>query len=191
MAEFEAGQPANSDAARLLAAIRFAADKHRQGRRKDEESSPYINHPIAVAEVLADVGGVTDLVTLQAAILHDTIEDTKTTSEELEELFGAEVRRVVEEVTDKKSLPKDVRKSTQIKSAPNLSHRGKLVRIADKICNVIDLTDTPPPGWPAERRRENLEWTAKVVEGCRGVNEALEARYDEVLGAGRARMAGG
>ena len=86
----------------ILKALHFAANKHRDQRRKDVEASPYINHPIEVAELLARVGGVTDPVTLQGAILHDTIEDTKTTPEELEAAFGQEVRRVVEEVTDDK-----------------------------------------------------------------------------------------
>src|SRR5688572_8710850 len=94
----------------LLKALHFAADKHRDQRRKDEDASPYINHPIEVAELIARVGGVNDLVTLQGAILHDTIEDTNTTPEELEAAFGSEVRRVVEEVTDDKSLLKTDRK---------------------------------------------------------------------------------
>ena len=90
----------------ILKALRFAAIKHRDQRRKDAEVSPYINHPIEVAELLARVGGVTDSVILQGAILHDTIEDTETTPEELEAAFGPEARRVVEEVTDDKRLPK-------------------------------------------------------------------------------------
>src|SRR5438045_9317391 len=109
----------------LLKALHFAADKHREQRRKDVEASPYINHPIEVAELLARVGNVTDLVTLQGAILHDTIEDTKTTPEELEEVFGADVRAVVEEVTDDKSLQKDDRKRLQIEHARHLSERAK------------------------------------------------------------------
>src|ERR1051325_3962960 len=94
----------------LLTALHFAADKHRDQRRKDEGASPYINHPIELAELLARVGGVRDLVVLQAAILHDTIEDTQTTPEELEEHFGKRVREVVLEVTDDKTLLKTDRK---------------------------------------------------------------------------------
>ena len=90
-------------------------------RRKDKEASPYINHPIAVAHLLADTGGVNDLVTLMAAVLHDTIEDTETTAEELEAQFGRTVRKVVEEVTDDKSLEKAVRKQRQVDHAPHLS----------------------------------------------------------------------
>src|ERR1700742_4504239 len=88
----------------ILAALKFAARKHRRQRRKDSEATPYINHPIAVAELLSRVGAITDLPTLQAAILHDTIEDTETSPEELEENFGEEVRLIVQELTDNKSL---------------------------------------------------------------------------------------
>src|SRR6185503_2690196 len=100
--------------AAILKALHFAATRHRDQRRKDIEASPYINHPIEVAELLASEGGVTDVLTLQGAILHDTIEDTKTTPEELEAQFGADVRRIVEEVTDDKRLPKSERKRLQI-----------------------------------------------------------------------------
>src|SRR5262245_31695745 len=89
---------ASSTVTTILKVLLFAASKHRDQRRKDAEASPYINHPIEVAELLARVGGLTDLVVLQGAILHDTIEDTETTPDELEALFGLEVRRVVEEV---------------------------------------------------------------------------------------------
>jgi (p)ppGpp synthase/HD superfamily hydrolase len=112
-----------ADTAILLAAIEFASRKHSTQRRKDEEASPYINHPIGVAHLLADVGDVTDLMTLMAAVLHDTIEDTETTAEELEEQFGRTVRKLVEEVTDNKSLEKAARKQLQIDHAPHLSTR--------------------------------------------------------------------
>jgi (p)ppGpp synthase/HD superfamily hydrolase len=166
--------------AQLLSALSFAADKHRGQRRKDREASPYINHPIALAEILAR-HGVTDVVTLMAAVLHDTIEDTETTPEELEQTFGSAVRAVVEEVTDDKTLPKDVRKRLQIEHAPTLSERAKLVKLADKISNVTDVTHNPPHGWDLDRRSAYLEWTAAVVDGCRGVSVELESQYDDVL----------
>ena len=102
--------------ANLLKAIAFAADKHRHQRRKDAEASPYINHPIEVATVLAVEGQVDDDTTLVAAALHDTVEDTETTFAELEELFGREVTDLVREVTDDKSLGKMERKNLQIKA---------------------------------------------------------------------------
>jgi (p)ppGpp synthase/HD superfamily hydrolase len=167
--------------AAILKALNFAAAKHRDQRRKDVEASPYINHPIEVAELLSREGGVTDPVLLQAAILHDTVEDTNTTPEELDEVFGADVRGVVEEVTDDKSLPKAERKRLQIEHAPHLSDRARQVKIADKISNVRGITLTPPADWSLARRMEYLDWTEAVVAGCRGTNPALERVYDEAL----------
>lgn len=174
-----------NDYSSLLAALRFAAQKHRDQRRKDEDASPYINHPIAVAEILARVGGVTDVAVLQAAVLHDTIEDTETTAAELEAEFGPEVASLVVEMTDDKSLPSPERKRLQVEHAPGVTHAAKLIKLADKICNVTDVTHSPPARWDIERRREYLDWTERVVAGCRGTNEALERYYDTRLAEGR------
>jgi len=178
-----------ADTAILLKAIEFASRKHSTQRRKGAEASPYINHPIAVAYLLADTGGVTDLVTLTAAVLHDTIEDTRTTADELEEHFGQTVRKVVEELTDNKKLPKAERKELQIEHAPHLSSRAKAIKLADKIANVRDVVQSPPPEWDLDRRVEYLAWTEEVVAGCRGTNVGLEELYDEVLKNGRATLA--
>ncbi|MDG2617253.1 HD domain-containing protein [Thermoleptolyngbya sichuanensis XZ-Cy5] len=174
--------------AALLSAIYFAANKHRDQRRKDVDTSPYINHPIEVAEILARVGGVSDVITLQAAILHDTLEDTETTPAELDAAFGVEVRQVVEEVTDDRQLPKPERKQRQIEHAPHLSERAKQVKIADKISNVRSVTETPPTHWTLERRLEYLDWTEKIINGLRGDNPTLEAYYDQLLSTGRAKI---
>jgi (p)ppGpp synthase/HD superfamily hydrolase len=178
-----------TDSVAILGALHFAAHRHRDQRRKGEEASPYINHPIEVAELLARVGGVTDMVTLQAAILHDTLEDTQTTREELGAVFGPEVLSVVEEVTDDKSLPKAERKRLQIEHAPYLSERARLIKLADKISNVRAIVDTPPSGWTLERRLEYLDWTERVIAGCRGCSAPLERYYDEALARGRSCLA--
>lgn len=172
---------AASEMALLLHALSFAAYKHRDQRRRNREASPYINHPIDVASIIANVGGVDDLVTLVGAILHDTIEDTETTSDELELEFGSEVCRLVEEVTDDKELPKAERKRLQIVRAPTISTRAKLIKLGDKICNIRDISQSPPDGWSVARRREYLDWTEQVVAGCRGTNEKLEHFYDDYL----------
>lgn len=176
------------DVARLLEALRFSAEKHRHQRRKDREASPYINHAIEVAEVLATVGGVTDVTTLVAAVLHDTVEDTDTTPDEIERRFGHDVRVLVAEMTDDKLLDKDIRKQLQIDHAAAASHRAKLIKMADKICNVRDISHAPPAGWTLKRRREYLDWTEKVVNGCRGANGELERYYDTILAEGRALL---
>lgn len=125
-----------------------------------------------------------------AAVLHDTVEDTETTPEELEARFGREVRGLVLEITDDKSLPKEDRKRLQIEHAPSRSRKAKLIKQADMIANARDVTLAPPADWSLERRRAYLDWTERVVAGCRGGNPTLERDYDEVLSAGRAALAG-
>ena len=173
----------------LLTALQFASAKHRNQRRKDAERSPYINHPIAVAHLLATTGQVSDIATLMAAVLHDTIEDTETTPEELEAQFGAEVCRLVEEVTDDKGLEKQVRKQLQIEHAPGLSRGAKIIKISDLSCNLADIIENPPATWAKERRSDYLNWTERVIAGCRGVNDALERHYDQLLLQGRSTLA--
>ncbi|KAK45728.1 HD domain-containing protein [Caballeronia sp. LZ029] len=168
----------------LIRAIAFAADKHRNQRRKDAEASPYINHPIALANVLANEGGIDDERVLLAAVLHDTIEDTDTTHDELVQWFGEEVARIVAEVTDDKALPKAERKRLQIEHAAHISRAAQLVKLADKICNLRDILAMPPANWSEERKREYFEWARRVVDGLRGAHAGLEAAFDEMYRKG-------
>jgi guanosine-3',5'-bis(diphosphate) 3'-pyrophosphohydrolase len=177
-----------ADPTTLLKAAAFAAEKHRHQRRKDAEASPYINHPLAVATVLAVEGGVDDASLLVAALLHDTVEDTETTFEELEEVFGTAVRYLVVEVTDDKSLPKQTRKRLQVEHARESSELAKQLKIADKICNVRDIVGKPPAGWSEQRKVEYLDWTRRVVAGCRGVNPRLDAAYEGALAESRRKL---
>ena len=165
----------------LLGATLFAAQQHRNQPRKGDGTIPYVNHVIEVAELLARVGGIEDITVLQAALLHDTVEDTETTFEDIEHLFGQDVRLLVEEMTDDKSLPKAERKRLQIEHAPEMSDRGKLIKIADKISNIRDVVRTPPPDWSIERRRAYVQWGEDVVAGCRGINDGLEQFFDELV----------
>jgi len=174
----------------LLRALELAAAKHRDQRRKGRGTSPYINHPIQVASALADVGGVTDPEILSAAILHDTVEDTQTTPEELEQAFGARIRSLVEEMTDDKSLSQPQRKKLQIVHAPTLSPGARLIKLGDKLCNVRDVIHDPPPSWDPVRRRAYLEWARDVVDQIRGANTRLEAEFDKVLAEGMAVLGG-
>ena len=165
----------------ILAAIHFASGKHRTGRRKNKAKTPYINHPIAVAHHLATVAGVSDSATLIAAVLHDTIEDTETTREELDATFGVEIRQLVEEVTDDKTLEPPVRKQRQVEHASKLSDRAKLIKLADLTCNLKDVLDDPPASWSNERRMKYLEWTDQVVAACRSSNKKMEQNYYGLL----------
>ncbi len=163
----------------ILKALEFASLKHRDQRRKDKDNSPYINHPIALASVLCHEGGITEDIVLAAAILHDTLEDTETTPEELRAAFGQKIASIVEEVTDDKTLPKADRKRLQIEHAPAISREAKLVKLADKICNVRDVADHPPAKWDLVRRREYFDWAKAVVDGLQGTHPALERRFAE------------
>lgn len=165
---------------RYTKSINFAAIKHRDQRRMDEHKTPYINHPIGVANILVEAG-ITDIETLMAAILHDTVEDTKTTFEEIEDQFGVVVRKIVEEVTDDKSLEKSVRKQLQIGHAKDSSPKAKLVKLADKLYNLRDLLKATPEGWTKERCDEYFVWAKKVVGNLRGTNQIIEAALDEVF----------
>lgn len=169
-----------NDIAQILRAASFAAHKHRKQRRKDVEASPYINHPLALARVLADEGGITDAATLCAALLHDTVEDTDTTPDELAREFGAEVAAIVAEVTDDKSLVKSERKRLQVEHAAHISDKGKLVKLADKISNLRDVVASPPAGWPLQRRQDYFDWARSVIDRLRGVHPGLEALFDDV-----------
>ncbi|XP_058461401.1 guanosine-3',5'-bis(diphosphate) 3'-pyrophosphohydrolase MESH1 [Malaya genurostris] len=161
--------------------INFAAVKHRNQRRLDSDKTPYINHPIGVAHILTSEGGVTDFEVLQAAILHDTVEDTDTSFEEIEQNFGFTVRRLVQEVTDDKSLPKLERKRLQIEHAAGTSPRARLIKLADKIYNLRDLQRCQPEGWTVERCREYFIWAKKVCDNLKGTNQALEDILDEIF----------
>ncbi len=164
---------------RLLSAIAFAAHKHRDQRRKDLVASPYINHPIGLANVLANEAGVEDEPVLIAAVLHDTIEDTQTTEQELIGVFGKEIADIVMEVSDDQTLSKAERKQLQIDHAGSISRRAKLVKLADKICNLRDIVNSPPANWSLERKQAYFDWAKAVVDGLRGVHPALEDIFDE------------
>ena len=163
----------------LLDAVSFAAEKHRNQKRKDAQGTPYINHPITVANLMVTVGGIIDIEALQAALLHDTVEDTATTPDEIEERFGYVVRSLVMEVTDDKDLPKLERKSLQIEHASHLPPQAGLIKLADKISNISDIINSPPPDWDIDRKREYLAWSRNVIGNIRNPNPALKTCFDE------------
>lgn len=163
-----------ADLALIERAYRTA--EHLHGTQMRKSGDPYITHPLAVTTILADIGMTEP--TLVAALLHDTVEDTQTTAAELDAHFGRAVAATVMEVTDDKTLPKAARKQQQIDHAPHLSHGAKLVKLADKISNLRDVSDSPPAGWPVERKREYFDWARRVIDGVRGTNARLEALFD-------------
>ncbi|WP_411825544.1 HD domain-containing protein [Luteolibacter sp. AS25] len=173
---------------RILQATNFAAQKHSQQRRKNAECSPYINHPIEVASHLSSVGGVTDEDVLIAALLHDTIEDTETTRDEIAATFGENVASLVVECTDDKSLPKMERKQKQIETAPKKTPGAKMIKISDKTCNLRSLLSDPPENWPQSRQYDYFLWAEKVVSGLLGHNEPLDQLVTQILAEGLATL---
>jgi guanosine-3',5'-bis(diphosphate) 3'-pyrophosphohydrolase len=164
----------------VLKAMAFAAEKHRHQRRKDREESPYINHPIDLANILANEADVADTVVMAAAILHDTVEDTETTPEEIEREFGETIAGIVAEVTDDRRLGKDERKRLQVQHAPHASFQAQQLKLADKIANLRDIARSPPPAWSLERRQAYFSWAKQVVDGLRGRHAKLEALFDDI-----------
>lgn len=167
--------------AKLLEAASFAAQRHTGHLRKGSAREPYINHPLEVASLLANIGKIDDYDVLIAALLHDTVEDTGTAVTEIRELFGERVASIVAEVSDDKTLPKERRKELQIEHAPHLSREAKIVKLGDKISNIRDVTNNPPENWDLKRRQDYVTWGENVVAGMRGTNVGLEGLFDSVV----------
>jgi guanosine-3',5'-bis(diphosphate) 3'-pyrophosphohydrolase len=182
---FSTGHAVCSDETVLRRATGFAAWKHKGQMRKGEREIPYIHHPIEVTAVLAEIGNIDDLDVLQAALLHDTIEDTETNRDELETHFGSRVCAIVLEVSDDKSLDKPGRKARQVEHAPHLSNDAQSLKLADKISNVYDVAFSKPVDWAPQRQLEYFDWASQVVAGLRGCNSALEAEFDRQLAESR------
>ena len=175
----------------ILRAADFAADHHRTQTRKGVGKLPYINHPLEVSHMLAEVAGVTDPEVLAAALLHDTVEDTDATPDDILQGFGPRVAALVAEVTDDKTLPKAERKRLQIVHSARLSPEAGTIKIADKIANVRDLVRDPPSDWPHARLVAYLDWAEAVVDGIDGAPPALLAAFAEAIAEGRAALTGG
>ena len=178
----------SADVVAVARALDFAARKHAGQRRKGQAAEPYVNHLADVARMVAEATEGRDAVAVVAALLHDTIEDTGTTRQELEREFGPEVAALVAEVTDDKTLPKAERKRLQVVHAPGKSARARMIKLADKTSNLRSITVSAPVGWDWQRQRDYFDWAARVAEGCRGVNATLEKWFDEASAEGIAAL---
>lgn len=160
----------------IIKAINYAADKHRQQLRKGIHATPYINHPIKVMHELT-VHNIENTQVLIAAVLHDILEDTSTTPDELKGIFGVDITNIVVELSDNKLLNAKKRKELQVQNASNLSDEAKVIRIADKICNLTDIVYFPPE-WKIDRKIKYYHWAKSVVDQCANVhNELYETFY--------------
>jgi guanosine-3',5'-bis(diphosphate) 3'-pyrophosphohydrolase len=167
----------------LSKAIVFAAQCHSGQYRKDGKT-PYINHPLEVMNLVITNVEKPHTNILIAAVLHDVVEDTNVTSAEIKHMFGAQVAKLVAELTDDKTLTKEERKRIQLSEVHTLSEEGKLLRLCDKICNVYDILYAPPGDWDLIRRMDYLHWAKAVVDKIRGTHRILETRFDELYVAG-------
>lgn len=174
-------------AADILRAALFAARAHAGQVRKGAAAEPYVNHVIEVAAILAEAGAPLEAVL--AGLLHDTVEDTEATEADLVAAFGPGVAAIVAEATDDKSLPKETRKALQVSLVPKKSDAAKQLKLADKISNLRAIAQSPPANWNHARRTEYVGWAGRVAAGCRGVNPALDALFDETYRAALARLA--
>ena len=172
----------------ILEAAEFAAHRHRDQRRKGKSKRPYVGHCIEVASMLASIGKVEDPNVIIAALLHDTVEDTETSREEIREKFGQTPADLVAEVTDDKSLKKKERKALQVEHAPSLSPGAKLIKVADKISNVREIAHDPPKKWSRSRRREYFDWAEQVVNAMEPIDPEMRLVFDNTVADARALL---
>jgi guanosine-3',5'-bis(diphosphate) 3'-pyrophosphohydrolase len=172
-----------TDAQLIVEAARTAAEAHSGQLRKGTSGAPYINHPIAVAQMVAGETG--DAEVIAAALLHDVVEESETTVADLEAKFGARVARLVADLSDPPemaALPRPERKRWQAAHIAKASREAQLVKIADQTSNLEDLTREPDV-WPPETHAEYRVGAQQVVEACRAVSPTLAARFDQAVEA--------
>ena len=163
---------------RIFAAAMFAAQKHAAQRRKGAAAEPYVNHLIEVAQLIAGSSEQLDTNLVMAGLLHDTIEDTGTSAAELDKAFGSDVAALVVELTDNKSLPKDVRKTLQVENAPHKSVRAQVIKLADKNLKPPIAAGKPAGILEPSAQARILRVGTAVVDGLSAPNPILKAEFD-------------
>ena len=169
----------NADLSRLTKALVFAAEAHRNQRRKGAAQEPYLNHLVEVLDLVVQATGGADTDVMVAALLHDVVEDTSTTYEDVAAGFGERVAEIVRENSDDMSLPKSERRRARIAAMPLKSRDARIVKMADIISNLRAIAVSPPAGWPVERRLGYLEACRQLVDAGRGTDAAIERIFDE------------
>lgn len=166
----------------LIDAINYAAIQHRYQKRKDSDKTPYINHPIGVMNILANECNIHDNNVLIAAVLHDTIEDTDTTYNDIVTRYGKYIADIVQQCTDDKSLPASQRKIQQIEHAKHneLSYQAKLVKLADKLYNLRDIIRAASPTWNINRIQGYMIWAKQVTQYIDNANDVLRNALNKV-----------
>ena len=157
----------------IFEALEFTAVKHQYLRRGGYDLLPYINHLIKVANLIQQVGLGENTNLMLVAVLHDVVEDTETTPEEIVEKFGPEVGTAVSELSDDMALSYDERKKRQVQNAKDLSDLARVIRIADKICNIRDIMEYPLD-WSLEKKLRYVKNSIEIVDQIKGTNSQLE-----------------
>ena len=173
----------------VLRAADAAARWHVRQRRKGAAEEPYINHLLEVASLVAEATGGKDPGLVVASLLHDAIEDQEVPRTMIADAFGEDVAKLVEEVTDDKTLPKEERKKRQIEDAHKKSHRAKILKLADKTSNLRSVAANPPAKWSVKRRLEYVEFARKVAKGLTGVSDWLEGEFKQAVKEAERSMA--
>ena len=171
--------PMSADLRSLTKALVFAAEAHRNQRRKGAAQEPYLNHLIEVLDLVVKATDGADMDILIAALLHDVVEDTSTSYEDVAANFGERVAEIVRENSDDMSLPKADRRLARIAAMPLKSREARLVKIADVISNLRAIAVSPPAGWPAERKLGYLQSCRRLVDAGRGTDAAIERIFDQ------------
>jgi (p)ppGpp synthase/HD superfamily hydrolase len=166
----------------------FAAQRHNGMARKGRGNEPYINHLAEVANLVCEATGGADAEIVAAGWLHDTIEDTDTTRQELADKFGPRVATLVVEVSDDMSLPKTERRRLQVVGAPHKSPDAKVIKIADKISNISARIVSGPNEDELAGLADYVAWAEQVVSGCRGGNAWLDRTFDETVTKARSTL---
>lgn len=161
--------------------IDFAAEKHRFQTRKNAAKTPYISHPLGVAYNLMQIGEVRETDVIIGALLHDTVEDTQTTFEEIEQKFSATIAGLVREVTNDKTISKEMRKRMQIITASHKSKGAAQIKLADKLYNLNDLMNNTPEDWTQVRIDRYYEWAQSVVDRLPKANEPLYNAVEQII----------
>jgi guanosine-3',5'-bis(diphosphate) 3'-pyrophosphohydrolase len=156
--------------------------------RKGRGSEPYINHLAEVANLLSTATDGADAELVAAGWLHDTIEDTETTREELAQKFSERVASLVVECTDDMSLPKSERRRLQVIDARKKSPGTKLIKIADKISNIGARIHPDPSADERDDLADYTRWAEQVVAGCRGGNAFLDQTFDKTVKLARSSL---
>jgi (p)ppGpp synthase/HD superfamily hydrolase len=158
----------------LAAAEEFAKWKHKHQFRRDGVT-PYVEHPKAVMGIVRDEFGVTDVDTLAAALLHDTIEDTATDYDEIRERFGRKVAGLVAVLTKDKRLPEAKREKTYFAQLAKAPIAVRFCKLADSLHNVRDSDKAHRPKAVGKARK-----LLSIYKGARGLEKPIAILKQEL-----------